>query len=518
MRFTALLAVALPTLLTSGHPAEESETEKRLLLDPVCIQIASSTSSRTSVYYPGDLRYVADIYHWASSSAQLARCSVRPGTAADVGIILGIVGSTRTPFAVGHHLHATPSFCPNRTPQVKGGGHASNPGFSSTTGILIAMSRFSEVTYDATSQTAVIGAGLVWDDVYAALAPYNVNVVGGQVSGVGVPGFTLGGGMRGYSTGYSWLTNQHGLTLDTVQAFELVKPNGVVSTITRASDPDLFFGLKGGMNNFGIVTRFTLQTFPQGQVWGGLINYLSPQIPAVAAATAAFSASVTDPKASIISTYNFLLGQPVISHLMFYDGPTPPAGIFDTFLAIPCLSKDISTCDFLSLVQASPSNVTSGQRAIFNTVSLKQYTPSLLSAILNETVFWGTNLSLKSGIFISYDVEPFLSSIFAHGTASSSAYPPSRSASLSPFNIYYAWTLGLFDEDFYAAARQSAAHIRDLAIAEGQDIADAAMYPNYAIFDTPITGLYGANVPALQALKAVVDPANVMGLAGGFKI
>ena len=77
---------------------------------------------------------------------------------------------------------------------MKGGGHASNPGFSSTTGVHIAMSRFSEVTYDAAAQTATIGAGLVWDDVYAALEPYNVNVVGGRVSGVGVAGFTLGGG------------------------------------------------------------------------------------------------------------------------------------------------------------------------------------------------------------------------------------------------------------------------------------------------------------------------------------
>ena len=79
--------------------------------------------------------------------------------------------------------------------QVKGGGHASNPGFSSTTGVHISMYRFSEVTYDAASQTAVIGAGLIWDDVYAALEPHGVNVVGGRVTGVGVAGFTLGGGV-----------------------------------------------------------------------------------------------------------------------------------------------------------------------------------------------------------------------------------------------------------------------------------------------------------------------------------
>lgn len=56
------------------------------------------------------------------------------------------------------------------------------------------MFRFSEVTYDPSTETATIGSGLVWDDVYASLEPYGRNVVGGRVTGVGVAGFSLGGG------------------------------------------------------------------------------------------------------------------------------------------------------------------------------------------------------------------------------------------------------------------------------------------------------------------------------------
>ncbi|TFK39177.1 hypothetical protein BDQ12DRAFT_734991 [Crucibulum laeve] len=487
-RCVALVTVT-SALLAQAHP---TDVEKRLLPDPVCVQISNAISSASDVYYAGQWFYTKGISHWASSSTQLAKCVVEPGTAADVGIILGILGSTNTPFA------------------VKGGGHASNPGFSSTTGVHISMYRFSEVTYNSASQTAVIGAGLIWDDVYAALAPYNVNVVGGRVTGVGVAGFILGGG-------FSWLTNQYGLTIDTVTAYELVKPDGTVVTVTETSNANLFFGLKGGFNNFGIVTRFTLKVFPQTQVWGGLITITAPNIPLVAAATAAFSANVQDPKAGIITTYNFLLGQPGISQLLFYDGPTPPAGIFDDFLAIPYLTKDVSTRSFVSLVQSSPANATYGQRGIFNTVSVLQFTPTLLDVILNETVFWGTTLSLKSGSFISYDVEPFLSNLFTHNT-SPSAYPPVRSLGLLPFNIYYAWSLSAFDDDFHDAARQSAARIYDAAIAEGQaGIVGAPVYPNYAIFDTPLSSIYGSNLPQLQSLKASIDPNNVMGLAGGFK-
>ena len=74
----------------------------------------------------------------------------------------------------------------------------SNPMFSSTTGVQISMSRFSNAVYNAGSHMADIGAGLIWDDVYAALEPHGVNIVGGQVSGVGVAGLTLGGGLCGY--------------------------------------------------------------------------------------------------------------------------------------------------------------------------------------------------------------------------------------------------------------------------------------------------------------------------------
>ena len=56
------------------------------------------------------------------------------------------------------------------------------------------MTRFNEVTYHADNQTATVGAGLVWDDVYSGLEPHGVNVVGGRVTGVGVAGFSLGGG------------------------------------------------------------------------------------------------------------------------------------------------------------------------------------------------------------------------------------------------------------------------------------------------------------------------------------
>jgi len=77
---------------------------------------------------------------------------------------------------------------------VKGGGHAGSPGFSSTKGVEIVLSRFNETKVDSSCGTVEIGAGLTWDQVYAALDPTGVNVIGSRAPGVGVAGLTLGGG------------------------------------------------------------------------------------------------------------------------------------------------------------------------------------------------------------------------------------------------------------------------------------------------------------------------------------
>lgn len=81
-----------------------------------------------------------------------------------------------------------------------------------------------------------------------------------------------------------------------------------------------------------------------------------------------------------------------------------------------------------------------------------------------------------------------------------------------PLKIYYSWTNETFDDAMHAAIRESSRHLRQLSGAP-----EAFVYPNYAIYDTPLELIYGANLSRLRKLQQCVDPGNVMSLAGGFK-
>jgi len=163
----------------------------------------------------------------------------------------------------------------------------------------ISLTRFNRTSFDSTTGTAKVGTGQLGEEVYQALEPFNVSIAAGRVSGVGVGGFTLGGG-------YSWTTNQVGVSCDTVVEFEVALPTGKVVTATNTSNADLFFGLKGGGNNFGIVTAITYKAIEQPAVWGGLVIVNGDgNITTLSKEISDFQDTNADPKAVIGVAYNF---------------------------------------------------------------------------------------------------------------------------------------------------------------------------------------------------------------------
>ncbi|KAG2032409.1 FAD-binding domain-containing protein [Suillus americanus] len=488
------LLPGLSFAVISGLIGLSASTElRRADYTATCQEIAAAVSSASKVYYGGSPQYTEDNEHWASSSSQISACSFEPANAQDVGIALQLLAKDQTPFA------------------VKSGGHSANPGFSSTPGVQIALFSFSEVVYDPNAQTATIGMGLIWDDVYSELEQYGVIIVGAKTTGVGIGGIVLGGG-------YSYLSNQYGLSVDNVVSFELVMPNGTVASITSSSNPDLFYGVRGGFNNFGIVTTVTMKTYAQSQVWGGLISYTADQWDAVNTAIANFVSTVTDPKACVYSTTDYASGVVAILTILFYDAPTYPDGIFNELLAIPHSAEDISTRSYLSLIQTLPANASSGLRAMFHWVPIEQFTSSMLQMVKNQTLVYGEQLSQSSGVLISYDLVPLLPSLYNHSDTPS-AFPSLRDSGqgYSFIEVYYGWTDANDDEVMLQVGAESAAYMKQFAVDAGQDVANALIYPNCAPPGTALADIYGDAVSSLHSIRSAVDPGNVMGLTGGWR-
>ena len=133
-------------------------------------------------------------------------------------------------------------------------------------GLLLKTARMNGVEIDAGRRTARVGAGTQWSDVIAAAAPHGLGVLSGSSAGVGVVGYTVGGGM-------GFLSRLHGYAADNVVRAEIVTADGELLTVSPTEHPDLFWALRGGGGNFGIVTSLEFRLFPVGDVYAGMAMF-----------------------------------------------------------------------------------------------------------------------------------------------------------------------------------------------------------------------------------------------------
>ena len=132
---------------------------------------------------------------------------------------------------------------------VRGGGH-SFPGHSTCDGgLVLDLSAMKRITIDPTARTVRAEAGLRWSELDAATQQYGRAVTGGQVSHTGIAGLTVGGGI-------GWLARQFGLTIDHLQGANVVTADGALQRAAPESDSELFWAIRGGGGNFGVVTAF----------------------------------------------------------------------------------------------------------------------------------------------------------------------------------------------------------------------------------------------------------------------
>lgn len=183
-------------------------------------------------------------------------------------------------------------------------------------GVLVTTSRMSGVEVDADRRTATVGAGARWAEVIGQAAPHGLTGVSGSSSSVGVVGYSLGGGMGP-------LSREYGFGADLVRSVELVTADGRIRQVDERTEPDLFWAVRGGKGNFGVVTALEIGLVPVVDIYGGAIFFAAESARDVLHSFRAWAPTLPERTGTSVA----LLNLPPVDHL-----PEPLRGKYAVML------------------------------------------------------------------------------------------------------------------------------------------------------------------------------------------
>jgi len=202
-------------------------------------------------FVPGDAGYEQARLTWETPFRQQPAMVVLPATTADV------VAAVR--FARQQHLPIG----------IQGGGHGhpfQAEALQRDQAMLLNFGRMKSMQLDPQQATARVEPGVLWSEVISLASEHGLAPLSGFASGVGVTGYLLGGG-------FGWLVRQYGLGAGSIRSLEMVTAEGYVLQVSQNNHSDLFWGLRGGGGNFGIVTSVEFALYPVKEVFGGQVIY-----------------------------------------------------------------------------------------------------------------------------------------------------------------------------------------------------------------------------------------------------
>ncbi|HEY6286592.1 MAG TPA: FAD-binding oxidoreductase [Ktedonobacteraceae bacterium] len=399
----------------------------------------------------------------------------------------------------------------------RAGGH-SYAGYSTTTGLVLDVTRMNGVTVDAGSGTAVVGAGARLIDVYAALAQHGLALPAGSCATVGIAGLTLGGGV-------GVLGRKFGLTCDNLLSAQVVVANSNILTCDASHNPDLFWALcGGGGGNFGVATSFSFRTYQVGALslftlnwpWGSAADVFdawqnwAPQAPDELWSNCLLLATnnkSSDPIVRVNGVYAGNVGplDSLLQQLTSQISAAPASryvsssGLLESMMIeAGCYGMTVNECHLPSQdPHGQLLRVTSGAKSdYFTNLVSRQGIDMLVSAIAGRQA---SSTLGEGGIgFDAYGgaINRVLpdATAFVHRNALFSAQYSANWNTSDPNSVIaanYTWL-----EDTWQTMRQ---------------YASGAAYQNY--IDPNLLdwqhAYYGANLLRLQRIKAIYDPGNL---------
>ncbi|KAI5894316.1 FAD-binding domain-containing protein [Schizophyllum commune H4-8] len=246
---------------------------------------------------PDSADYEAAIARWAVNSKRRAKIVAFVKDAEDISLAVK--------YARAHNLEIA----------IKCGGH-NVPGSSSTEGgLVIDLNRYMDYAkVDPEKKVGYVGGGALWRTVDKEAIEHDLATVGGTVNHTGVSGLTLGGG-------YGFLSSSYGLALDNVLEVTIITADGSILKASDKENPDLFWGIRGGGSNFGVVSEFVFQLYDQRRtIFAGPVVFPPPTFKDLVAITDEWWKNADEKEAMLQIAAVGPNGKPGVMVLFFYNG------------------------------------------------------------------------------------------------------------------------------------------------------------------------------------------------------
>ena len=376
---------------------------------------------------------------------------------------------------------------------VKCGGHSPAGKSTCERGMQIDLSLLRGVSVDSEARIARVAGGSLLGDMDHEAMAHGLVTTAGTVSHTGVGGLTLGGG-------FGRLARRFGLALDNVRAVEIVTANGAILRANAHENADLYWGVRGGGGNFGVVTAFDFALHPmQRQVVGGAIMFPRSQTKDVLGFYADYEGEAPEDLAldALVTSNTNFTGANGVGFTLCYSGPANRAEEIlrrIRSLGKPVLDK-VSTIDYVALQRAGDQTEQRAIGSYTKTGYVQKISPQLISAIID-----------------GFDEHPERSTIVGFQQLGGAIARVPTDATAFPFRDVHATALLLAD---WPASADPAPHLKSLR-QYWTTIAPYTygFYTNDAVEESQkqVDDNYLGNYPRLRKLKDKYDPTNLFRL------
>jgi len=373
---------------------------------------------------------------------------------------------------------------------VRGGGHSA-PGYGTNDGgLVIDLSSMKGIRVDPDARTVQAQGGALWRDLDHETQAFGLATTGGTVSNTGIVGLTLGGGL-------GWLMGKHGLSVDNLISADVVTADGQFRRASERDNADLFWALRGGGGNFGVVTSLEYRLHPVTQVLGGMVIYPLDQARDVVRFYRDFSAGLPDEAEAYAALLTAPQGMPVAALLLGYNGPIAEG---ETVLA-PARRFGKPVADVVGPMpygarqrMLDEPNAIHGLQRYWRSAFTEQISDGLIDVMVEGA----SSFSSPMSALLFFNMHGAATRVSSAATA----FAPRRAQ----------WDFDAIGQ--WADAGESTKHIawvRALWSKLEPHLQGSAYVNHLAADDRPekVRASFGENYGRLRALKAVYDPKNL---------